>query len=189
MYICKEHEELLQNCTTILESSYLSNNIGHGTGFFYKSNTSKILLVTNKHVISKSKCCKIYITINNFNKNNIEHIILKIKLKNTVRFHENYDLCTVDITDVYNDLIKENCIPQIQFIKNDNILLDYSSLQLMQDVIMVGYPSGLIDMVNNKPIIRTGTVATNIKNRYNGEDVFLIDVATFRVQADRPYLL
>lgn len=186
MYICKEHEELMQNCTTIIESSYYNDNIGHGTGFFYKSNTSKILLITNKHVMTKSKCCKIYITVNDLNKNIICHITLEIKLKNTIRFHESYDLCAVNITDVYNDLVKENRIPQFKFIENDNILLDYSDLQLVQDVIMVGYPSGLIDIVNNKPIIRTGTVATNINNRYNGKEIFLIDVATFKGSSGSP---
>ncbi len=189
MLICKEHEELIQNCTSIIECSYFNLKIGHGTCFFYKTESSKILLVTNKHVITKCNSAKIYVTVNNYNSNVVENIILDIKLKDIVHFQQEYDLCVIDITDIYNDLIKDNYEPQIKFIEKENILIDYSNLQLIQEVIMVGYPSGLIDTFNNKPIIRTGTTATNINNRFENKDIFLINVATFMGSSGSPIFI
>lgn len=76
--------------------------------------------------------------------------------------------------------------PKICFLETKHILCDYNNFDLLQDIIMVGYPSGLIDVFNNAPIIRTGRTATNIKNKYDNSEIFQIDVATVKGSSGSP---
>ena len=52
-----------------------------------------------------------------------------------------------------------------------------NKLDAMEDVIMVGYPVGLWDSVNNRPIFRRGITATDPKVDFEGKKEFLIDCA------------
>jgi hypothetical protein len=54
---------------------------------------------------------------------------------------------------------------------------------------MVGYPTGLSDTVNHKPIVRKGITATNIKNDYQGKPQFLIDCACYPGSSGSPVFL
>jgi len=52
-------------------------------------------------------------------------------------------------------------------------------LSAIEDIIMIGYPDGIWDSINNQPIIRRGITATQPKNNFNGKQEFLIDAACF----------
>jgi hypothetical protein len=54
---------------------------------------------------------------------------------------------------------------------------------------MVGYPIGLSDQVNHKPIVRKGITATNAKNDYDGKKQFLIDCACFPGSSGSPVFI
>ncbi|MEG0919696.1 MAG: hypothetical protein RSE61_07210 [Anaerovoracaceae bacterium] len=56
----------------------------------------------------------------------------------------------------------------------------------MEDLIMIGYPTGICDEYNNKPIIRKGISATHIKNNFEGKSEFLIDMACFPGSSGSP---
>ena len=56
----------------------------------------------------------------------------------------------------------------------------------MEDIIMIGYPNGLEDSYNNKPIIRKGITSTHLKFDYNGKKEFLIDMAFFPESSGSP---
>jgi len=63
------------------------------------------------------------------------------------------------------------------------------SLDALEDIIMIGYPNGLWDSVNNLPITRKGITATSIKKDYNGKKEFLIDAACFPGSSGSPVLI
>ena len=44
-----------------------------------------------------------------------------------------------------------------------------SNLSAMEEVVMVGYPIGLSDMYNHKPIIRKGITSSHPKRNYQGK--------------------
>lgn len=48
-----------------------------------------------------------------------------------------------------------------------------NKLDAMEDVIMVGYPVGLWDSVNNRPIFRRGITATDPKVDFEGKKNFM----------------
>jgi len=59
----------------------------------------------------------------------------------------------------------------------------------LERIVMVGYPNGLWDEVNNLPIFRRGVLASNYKTDWNGKKEFLIDAACFLGSSGSPVLL
>ena len=51
---------------------------------------------------------------------------------------------------------------------------------------MVGYPIGLWDNVNNRPLFRRGVTATDPKVNYQGKPMFLIDCACIQGSSGSP---
>lgn len=114
MYILKEYEEILQHCTTIIEFT-CNNQIGHGTGFFLKT-YNKILLITNKHVVEETNIIKTYITIND---NGVfKNCTYEFDIADIIYPHSNYDVCAIDFTEIYEDMVKDKEIPQNMFLGN-----------------------------------------------------------------------
>lgn len=56
----------------------------------------------------------------------------------------------------------------------------------LEEVIMVGYPIGLWDNVNNRPLFRRGVTATDPKINYQGKPMFLIDCACIQGSSGSP---
>ena len=54
---------------------------------------------------------------------------------------------------------------------------------------MIGYPNGIWDSVNNMPIFRKGTTATNPLIDYNGKKEIMIDIAAFPGSSGAPVLI
>lgn len=59
----------------------------------------------------------------------------------------------------------------------------------IEDVLMIGYPNGIWDAVNNMPIFRKGTTATNPLLDYNGKKEIMIDIAAFPGSRGSPVLI
>jgi hypothetical protein len=64
-----------------------------------------------------------------------------------------------------------------------------TQLSAVEDVIMVGYPGGLWDEVNNQPIVRRGITATPPYRDFQGEKVFLIDCGSVPGSSGSPVFL
>ncbi|WP_379969183.1 serine protease [Ectobacillus sp. sgz5001026] len=57
-----------------------------------------------------------------------------------------------------------------------------------EDIIVIGYPNGIWDELNNYPIFRKGTIATSPAIDYKGEKEFLIDCAIYPGSSGSPVL-
>lgn len=97
------------------------------------------------------------------------------------------DLCVLPIAEFLNEhsdafitVMDERLIPSIDTIKK---------LKAIEDILMVGYPIGLIDEQNNMPIVRKGITATHPLLDYNGKEEFVIDAACFPGSSGSPILL
>jgi len=62
-------------------------------------------------------------------------------------------------------------------------------LDAIEDVLFVGYPSGLFDSKNLTPIARRGTTATPVALDYEGEPAFLIDATVFPGSSGSPVFI
>ena len=59
----------------------------------------------------------------------------------------------------------------------------------MEEIVTVGFPDGLWDAVNNKPIFRRGVTATHPKLDYNGKKELLIDAAAVPGTSGSPVVI
>lgn len=64
-----------------------------------------------------------------------------------------------------------------------------NSLDAIEQVTMIGYPSGLFDRASMLPIARRGQTATPIFNDYNNLPAFLIDASVFPGSSGSPVVL
>ena len=60
------------------------------------------------------------------------------------------------------------------------------ALDAMEQIIFVGYPSGVWDQVNLMPIMRRGTTATPMELNFEGRPEFLIDAAVYPGSSGSP---
>ncbi len=61
-----------------------------------------------------------------------------------------------------------------------------ATLDALEEVLFVGYPSGVWDQVNLMPILRRGTTATPIALDFEGRPEFLIDAAVYPGSSGSP---
>lgn len=62
-------------------------------------------------------------------------------------------------------------------------------LTALENVVMVGYPNGLYDSVNNFPLFRTGKTATHPAIDYNGNKKALLDMACLPGSSGSPVFI
>jgi hypothetical protein len=76
-------------------------------------------------------------------------------------------------------------------IENSYILskADLEELSAVEEVLMIGYPNGLWDEVNNLPLIRRGTTATHPAVDFQGRSTTVIDAACFPGSSGSPVLI
>lgn len=66
---------------------------------------------------------------------------------------------------------------------------DLEELSAVEEVLMIGYPKGLWDDVNNLPLIRRGTTATHPAVDFQGRSTNVIDAACFPGSSGSPVLI
>lgn len=189
--------ESLNYCTTRICGEDSKGQFITGTGFFYELFEGFIILVTNKHVVKDMKTGYFFTCIadENSNPKDTDHQMFMFKnIHETFIFHpdEKIDLCAMQIGSLINVCNSKNINPFIAHFKKDQIPInteDRKGISLMQDVYMIGYPNGLWDEINNKPITRKGITASKFEYDYNGSQEFLIDMACFTGSSGSPILM
>lgn len=193
--------EQLTHATVRIETNYADGSVGTGTGFFFnfadKEPGFRIpTIVTNKHVIAGAPIGKVHLTfrddegdprvgshlaleINNFSAAWVDHPDPSV------------DLCVLPINPLLAHLDSQGqrffFVPLDEsMIPTDQELADYGALE---DILMVGYPNGIWDSVNNMPILRKGVTATHPRLDYEGRKEFVIDAACFPGSSGSPVFL
>ena len=192
--------EMLTYSTVQIRCDYADGSAGAGTGFIINicenkdNNTYVPILVTNKHVVDNSTQAFFDFCQADKDGNPVDAEIFSVKLidvKWTPHPDPTVDLCFLplgillagikkqDIKPFYIPL-SSNLIPSAETVQN---------LLALEDVVMVGYPIGLSDPYNHKPIIRRGITATHPKNDYRGQKEILLDIAAFPGSSGSPVFI
>ena len=191
--------------TTRIESTF-SDGTALGTGFFYSIKTSKgdvPGIITNRHVLEDEDTGEIAtnsefrINLSKTDANEPELGKFKIvdypNIDKNIIFHpkEEIDLAFVPIAPILNNLTKNGDKPYYIQLNKDLIPNDetINKLSSLEDIYMIGYPSGIFDDTNNLPIIRKGTTATPVYADYEGDKEFLIDITVFEGSSGSPVLI
>lgn len=180
--------------TTLIKEISENGETPLGTGFFYQ-NKNNLYLVTNKHLIYGEDYNK------DFVKPDVEKIKIKIH-KNKINLQENEEI-TINLFDKSGtkkwlehknkevDIILINVSEKVKkgYLRVvEEKLLDFSNLFVMlaEKIIVLGYPLGKYDELNNLPICRIGHLISPFNIGFNGKDYLLGDVECHKGMSGAP---
>jgi len=194
--------EQLTYCTVRIECELKGGLVGTGTGFFFKflenNETGECLpvVITNKHVVRDSLKGRIIFTkaTPNMEPKDKEHFKLQLEnFESLWRFHPdpNVDLCAMPIAPYMQ--LAESMGDKLFYIPFSKEMLptdkQKSDFSALEDILMIGYPNGIWDSVNNMPILRKGSTATHPNFDYDGKKEIMIDIAAFPGSSGSPVLI
>ena len=95
------------------------------------------------------------------------------------------------VNPLFGPLIKMGQKPFIMTFRRSDVATDADLLKLApgENILMIGYPIGIWDKVNNAPVFRKGIAATYPGKHYDGKPEFMIDAASFPGSRGSPVLV
>lgn len=185
---------------TIRVTAEQSTGLSVGTGFFFKFAESADggecpAIVTNRHVIGDAERVtlrfraarpdlsgpllgkSLQLTIADAHKSVIGHPDPSV------------DLCILPLTRVIKHLNDQGATPWFGCLDIAALERPPTPPRAIEDVLMVGYPAGLWDDVNDMPLVRRGITATHAALNWKGRDEFLVDMACFPGSSGSPVFL
>lgn len=187
--------EKLTYSTVRLVCSNEKGEISLGTGFIMslcrRGDENIPVIITNKHVVSGCSKFEFEFCLQKADGQPDDLHVNKITLNDTSWLNhpnKDIDLCCLPFAAVLKEARKQGInlfyIPLgVDSLPSNEVV---EQLSAMEEVVMVGYPIGLIDDYNHKPIIRRGITATHIKKKYCGRNEFLVDMACFPGSSGSP---
>ena len=166
-----------------------------GTAFifaFTEENTQYLFLVTNKHVIKNSTIGRFFFTLGDGDTPKIgERFDVQIEAFSTRWYGHpapDVDVTIMPIVPVLKAIEQQGHKAYFRSIPHDLIPTDeqIAELDVLEELVFVGYPSGIFDSKNLMPILRRGTTATPPQLEYEGRPVFLIDASVFPGSSGSP---
>lgn len=194
--------ESLLFSTVRIEALLANGNQSVGTAFFFdvKLDDSRVLplIVTNKHVVKDS----IEVRFQLHEAEGDSNDIVPSGRYFTVKTHGSainwighpdmsIDICAMPFQPLREQAQKNGKrIFNIPF--NESLLLsdmDLEALSAVENVLMIGYPTGLWDTKNNLPLVRRGITSTHPAIDFCERPEFMIDVASFPGSSGSPVVL
>lgn len=143
------------------------------------------VLITNKHVVEKAD--EVVFTVPSSTPG---QTFRNLSPASAILHHPDpeVDLCLVPVSD---QLVQSAGIHKAEFVSSRDIWDEkrLGELNAIENVIMIGYPAGLLDQTNLYPISRRGVTATPAFAALNGKPDFMIDCACFPGSSGSPVFL
>jgi hypothetical protein len=194
--------EQLSYSTVRIECKLNTGEVSTGTGFFFRiledkeKNKNIPVVITNKHVIKNSVNGRLIFTTADANNEPVDKKHFGVNISNFESFWRmhpdpNVDLCAMPIAPFVLEANKTGTKLYFRSLDKSIIPTDSqkSEFSALEEILMIGYPNGIWDEVNNKPIFRRGTTATHPNKDYNGKRELLIDAACFPGSSGSPVLI
>lgn len=189
----------LPHITSRIEAFTPSGAQSIGTGFFFNFEFpgvgSLMTLITNKHVVSGANYARIYLS-------HADGETAKFGNFDTCEFQgfdqyvvghpdPNVDLAAFPVGPFVNQMESAGTPAFFRALGAMNIPsdVDEGSFTAIENILMIGYPTGMWDSANNLPIVRRGITATPYARDYSGRPEFLIDCACFPGSSGSPILI
>lgn len=184
-------------CTVRLECRLDGSLVRRGTGFFFEFSgphgSKASVIITNAHVVDGAKSVSFHLCAADTEGKPVRgrhHQIVVEAIERFLVYHpdEEVDLCAILLDNMHAIATSEGMqlcyrtIPEAVGINDDELSL----IGPIEDVIVVGYPVGLWDSVNNRPVVRRGITATPLDVDFDGRPEFLIDAASFEGSSGSP---
>lgn len=178
------------------ESHQAPGMVSSGTGFFYRVETKSgpiMMIATNKHVIDGLDVLRFHMPLtNSAGKRSFEPAeIVGVNTASYPIFRHpdpSVDLAMVAAMPILENIASKNKKPFFLSLSKDNFPPEWltQKLSAFTNVIMIGFPNGLMDVANNLPISRRGILSTHYYADYNGAKNFVVDIAAFGGSSGSP---
>lgn len=192
--------EMITYSTVLIRCNYANGTSGSGTGFIVNlcqdkaSGTCVPVLITNNHVVENSIKTVIEFCKADEHDNPLDTASFSFTYTGNAWIHhpdKDVDLRCLFLAETLNKLRETNTrifyIPiRTEIIPTEQNLSEFSAVE---DVIMVGYPIGLSDTYNHKPIIRRGITSSHPKKNYQGKRETLLDIACYPGSSGSPVFI
>lgn len=176
-----------------------NGNLVSATAFIYNISSpfeptkSIPLLVTNNHVVSEAKRILIELTEGKAEKPDCnKRIHAELDVNAFIDFKdETLDIAATPIAPIINQVNEANKTIFFRSVGTELIPTDeiLNNLAAMEEIVFIGYPSGLRDDKNGSPLIRRGITSTPVWNDFQGEPAFLIDAGVFPGSSGSPVFI
>lgn len=158
-----------------------------------KPGQSVPLLITNHHVVKGAKRGLIELIERNGDQPNREKRVRVELNADQLAQHlsPELDVALVPLGPVLNQLENSGRPAFFRSVTPDIVPTSdvLSELAAMEDVVFIGYPSGLRDETNATPLIRRGITSTPVWNDFQGQPAFLIDAGVFPGSSGSPVFI
>lgn len=187
--------------TTPIYTKKASGETSVGTAFFFNKshptdpNQFMPVLVTNKHVINGAIEGVIQIYRADASGNPITNNRISVNIDKSFfdKFTKSadYDIAIIPITGLFEHAAKIG--DKIFYRAADKSIVpnekQLGELGAMEDIVFIGYPSGIIDTNSGLPVIRKGITATPLWANFEGKKEFLIDAGVFPGSSGSPVFI
>ena len=173
-------------------------NTGSGSGFIYSHKIPNGLnipmLITNKHVVYGANQVRLVFHLGEQGRPTGEtHTVFAAEQNFRWIDHPSVgvDLCCIPLVP-YFDAIKRQGKNPFYISLDESIFPSQQQLEdltALENVVMVGYPNGLSDEVNNFPLLRRGSTASHPAVDFNGGPQGMVDMACFPGSSGSPIFL
>lgn len=170
----------------------LETNSGCGTGSYFNFKIGEYIvpvIITNKHVVNYKEHEKVNFLVHTKDASGNPSGNIKIDYDTDWIFHKDKDICFCYVNPLFEE-IKKRYQQEVFYIPNDESLIPnqekLDELSALEELVMVGYPIGLWDEVNNFPIFRKGFTACHPAIDFNNNGIGLVDMACFPGSSGSP---
>lgn len=191
--------------TVRIEATGPTGPASYGTGYFYKFGNTSVgevaVIITNKHVVVGRTEAKFVLQLMRKDSQICEDGTADGEYSTTVTIDDlsqwvvlhpdaDVDLCAILMIPIV-PLLPEGFTLKHSFAQRDWHVPDAELgwLRPVEPIIMIGYPNGLWDSVNNRPLTRQGLTASHPLLKWNGQRYFVIDAACFPGSSGSPVYL
>lgn len=192
--------EKITYSTVLIRCDYANGSSGSGTGFIInlcndpKTGTCVPVLITNDHVVENSIRTVFEFCRADDDGNPLDTIPFSFTYGGNAWIHhpnKDVDLRCLFLAEALTKL-KDNNIKIFYIPLGTDIIpteQNLADLSAIEDVIMVGYPIGLSDTYNHKPIIRRGITSSHPRKDYQGKKETLLDMACYPGSSGSPVFI
>ena len=192
--------QLLYSTTRVVAETGADSSVGTAFFFNFKGDDDRNVpvLVTNKHVIDGADQGQILIheaipgpdgtSLPSPASSAISVLDFSAKW---IRHPGGLDLCAMPVGPIGQQLRAVGKDPFYRTLSESLIWTDdqLAELTALEEVVMVGYPIGLSDSVNNLPILRRGITASHPGVDFEGKSLGVVDIAVFPGSSGSPVMI
>jgi hypothetical protein len=167
---------------------------GFGTGFVFTfkiKDRSVPVIITNKHVLDNNPQTVVKVHLHILDQNqNIETAIIDYQA--IWDFSSSHDLCFT-LLEPINYIVRDHLHKNLYFtsLQEESIPTEelLASLSAVEDILMVGYPMGIMDNSYSLPLFRKGITSSHPALKFDNQNIGIGDIACFPGSSGSPIMI